>query len=220
MIGAVWKRAWFKCVAMLRLNRHTSHYLSCSQFGEDMIARSLLPLGGNGYYIDIRCPPPDLLFEHVPLLPPRLAWPERGRHARIDGLVPILRPRDKNLELCLAASSGKAVEFFLFDHPRPEHHLRGSGLAAGAHRGARLKSKASLRTVTLDDIVRDHVGADQHIDLLSIDIEGVDREVLLNYSYVKKPTVLVFESHDADRSRLGSDELVCHLTCHGYRLPG
>ncbi len=39
----------FKLLARLRLNRFESYNLSCSQFGEDMIVRSLLPGMRSGF---------------------------------------------------------------------------------------------------------------------------------------------------------------------------
>jgi len=55
-----------------------------------------------------------------------------------------------------------------------------------------------------------------HVDLLNIDIEGVDSDVILNFDFKKwSPTVVLFE----DNQHFGGDQKIKnHLNKNGYAI--
>jgi hypothetical protein len=54
------------------------------------------------------------------------------------------------------------------------------------------------------------------IDLLALDTEGHDADIIMDIDFGQlRPAAIVFELHNVGRRR---DQLVAHLTAHGYRL--
>jgi FkbM family methyltransferase len=220
IIDNVALRLRFEVWAKLRAGRHASFDLSHSQFGEDMIVRTLCASIERGIYVDIGAHHP-VYFSNTYYFY-RRGW--RGLNVDANPgtkrLFDVLRPRDVNVEACVGADAGQTVEFFVFDQPAlnttdPEMARRAQELT-----GARLLSRRSFQTHTLAELVERHLpGA--RVDVLNIDIEGLDEQVLLHHDWTRlRPRVLIFERHGLDPLAAGDDVVIRRLREVGYAVRG
>jgi FkbM family methyltransferase len=203
----------------LRSDHFPSHHLSHSQFGEDMALRAIFgDHRRNGTYVDIGAHHPVYYSNTYYFY--RRGW----RGLNVDAMpgsmdaFRALRPRDRNLECCLAGAPGRTVTLYMF----PQAALNTID-ADRAHRlqseaGERLVGTRRLATVTLAGLLDEYwIGGE--IDLLTIDVEGLDEEILRSNDWARhRPFVLVFERHGLSLDRLERDSLVSYLRDRGYRV--
>ena len=219
-LGDAALRFRFEIWGRLRAGKHPSFELSHSQFGEDMILRALLQPIERGVYVDVGSHHP-VYYSNTHYFYQR-GW--RGLNVDANPgtkrLFDVLRPRDANVEACVGLSDGETVEFFEFDRPAlnttdPEmaRHAREQG-------GAQLLSQRRMTTVTLRSLVARYLSG-VRVDLLNIDIEGLDEKVLLTNDWATlRPRVLVFERHGLDPLAIAQDPLMQRLFSQGYVVKG
>jgi FkbM family methyltransferase len=212
---ALWLR--FKLWAPMRINRHSGFYSSHSQFGEDMVLRYLTADTNEGFYVDVGAHHPVYGSNTYHFY--RSGW----RGINIDAspgsieLFDLLRPRDVNLEACLSSREGETIEYFMFDQSAfntisPEMALRAKAA------GARPVATKPMRTTTLARLLERHLPAGVRIDLLNIDIEGLDKEILLSHDWNTYPArIVAFENSGASMGEIGRLPVVEHLSAYGYQ---
>jgi FkbM family methyltransferase len=209
----------FKLWARLRIDRFNSYHLSHSQFGEDMVLRSMLSGLRSGTYVDIGAHHPVFYSNTYHFY--RNGWSGLNVDA-IPGsmrLFQILRKRDVNIEAVLGETAGQRVQFFMFDQPALNTT---SETLAQQHqsRGVRLKSVHECTTVTINQLIDRHLPA-RSIDLLCIDIEGMDEPILRSLDWMKhRPRVIVAEDESNDLAASLSSPIASLLIAQGYRITG
>lgn len=211
----------FRVRAPLRINRFPSFYSSHSQFGEDMIVRSLLEADGvaePGWYVDVGAHHPVYYSNTYHFY--RRGW----RGVNVDaapgsmGIFDVLRPRDTNIEACVVERAGAPAPFFVVDPPAcstMDRAIADELVAAG--RG-RIVREVQVPTMSLNDCFDGHIPAGVGIDLLNIDVEGLDAAILRSNDWSRhKPRAVIFEAHgEDDLGRLPDNESVRLLHSHGY----
>jgi hypothetical protein len=79
---------------------------------------------------------------------------------------------------------------------------------------AQLLRSYPIEVITLEQLLTNHVGS-QKIDLLSIDMEGIDAETVMTFEFSTiRPTILCVECNNAD----DRDKVLTYLNQHTYRL--
>ena len=132
-------------------------------------------------------------------------------------LFNLLRPRDVNVEACLSSREGESVEYFVFDQSAfntvsPEMALKAKAA------GARLVATQPMRTTTLARLLERHLPAGVSIDLLNIDVEGLDEEILLSHDWNTYPArIVAFENPCASMQEIESLPVVDRLSAFGYK---
>jgi hypothetical protein len=105
----------------------------------------------------------------------------------------VLRPGDINVEVAVGPTSGERLVFHRFDAPTlntfdaaaAQEHVRTSR--------ARLLGTDELVVKSLAEILDQYL-PNRRIDLLSIDVEGMDEPILRSNDWSRyRPTVLIFE---------------------------
>ena len=184
------------------------HY---SQFGEDIILNELLDKSvRDGFYVDVGCYHPKK-FSNTYVLYKR-GWhginidvePEKIR------LFELARPLDHNVT---AAVSDVAEDVTLY--PAGLSSTISKEFAAGrSNIGAR-----TVTTRTLDDILAASPFKERQIDLLSIDIEGMDTRVLASLDFnTYRPKLILIEDHHTSIDQILSTETYRLLDQKGYKL--
>jgi FkbM family methyltransferase len=211
---ALWLR--FKIWAPMRINRHSGFYSSHSQFGEDMVLRYLTADTTEGFYVDVGAHHPVYGSNTYHFY--RRGW----RGINIDAspgsieLLNLLRPRDVNIEACLSSREGEDIEYFMFDQGAFNTVSPAMALKAQAA-GARLVATRPMRTTTLARLLERHLPAGVRIDLLNIDVEGLDEEILLSHDWNTYPArIVAFENPCAGMQEIGSLPVVDRLSKFGY----
>lgn len=167
-------------------------FRSYAQNFEDVMLWRALGHIQHGFYVDLGAWSPD--YDSV-----TRAFYERGwrgvnvePNPKLWGQLVQRRPLDVNLRVAVAATAGTVLMNF----------VENSGLStlddsiAIAHEAAGWSSqREEVRVVRLEDIFREFVVADQPIHFLKIDVEGLECEIIRDFSWsLYRPWVLVIEA--------------------------
>lgn len=149
---------------------------SYSQEGEDMILRKVLADRENGFFVDVGAHHPKRFSNTYFFY--RLGWSGINIDAAPGSmrLFQQQRPRDINLEVGIAREP-KEMTFFVFNEPA----LNSFDKALAQSRESEhlhILGEQKVGTRTLADVLNEHVPANQRIDFLTVDVEGLDLEVL------------------------------------------
>jgi FkbM family methyltransferase len=191
--------------------------LSYSQEGEDMILRRIFENQPRGFYVEVGAPHPTRFSNSFYFY--KLGWSGINIEATPGAmsLFRILRPRDTNLEAAVSRERG-TQEFFLFDEPALNTFDRKLAREWECS-GYRIIGTKQLMTRPLGEILSDHVPEGKRIDFLSIDVEGMDFDVLQSNDWQRyRPRVLLVEMHGVRLDEASESEMYCYLKELGYEL--
>lgn len=191
---------------------------SFAQSGEDIIADSELGKKKKGIYIDVGAFHPKL-FSNTYLFYKR-GWrgvciePRPG--ARDDFLK--VRPKDKFVEMGVAAEKD-VLEFFEFADGAASTFSKSQAEKNMKEAGRKLKKKINVAVMPLADILASNGMEGTEIDLMSVDVEGMDLEVLKSNDWKKfRPKLVICEDLEFDFARPQSSEVAKYLMGLGYKL--
>jgi len=187
---------------------------SYAQEGEDLILAQIFAGQARGFYVDVGAHHPQRFSNSYRLY--RLGW----RGINIDAtpgsmaLFWRLRPRDINLELAVAERPG---ELPLYRFTEPALNTLDAGLArARAAAGALPLPPSAVAALPLATILARHLPPGQPIDLLSVDVEGLDVAVLRSNDWSRFRPRCVLVECDVRLADLGAAEVVRLLGPLGY----
>lgn len=82
-----------------------------------------------------------------------------------------------------------------------------------------LVKKIPVPVRTLESLLDEYLPTNTAIDILSVDVEGLDLEVLQSNNWQKyHPKVVLVESWESDLERIHQDEIYLFLASQGYKL--
>jgi len=151
---------------------------SWSQEGEDQILRRIFEDKSNGFYVDVGAHHPKR-FSNTYLFYKR-GW----RGINIDAMPGSMeifkkfRPRDINIELGIGEKEG-ALDYFVFNEPALNGFSR--ELSQKRHDTEfryRIEKVIKVDVLPLSMVLQKHLPRGQAIDFMSIDVEGLDFQVL------------------------------------------
>ena len=166
------------------------HY---SQFGEDIILREILKKEiSNGFYIDVGCFHPKKFSNTYMLY--KKGWSGINIDMEEDkiSLFNMVRPRDLNI---LSPISDKEEDVTLYRYSK---YGLGSTIdkKIAFETSDHIYDKTTVKTRTLNEVINESPYKDTQIDVLSIDVEGVDFKVLRSLDIKKySPKVIIIEDH-------------------------
>ncbi|MGC3968254.1 MAG: FkbM family methyltransferase [Pirellulales bacterium] len=189
--------------------------LSYSHFGEDLIICDLLSSLGRtrqGIYVDVGTFHPYLHSNtyllhmqgrqglNIDASPRRMA--EFQKH----------RPNDANIVAAIAAQVGE-MDFLEFPTAGTS---RLAPIGAATSRNSAGESPLSVtrvKTLPIRNLIDQHAPQDTPIDLLSIDVEGLDLDVLQSWNWNRRPALIAVEGNShQERQRLRD-----YVIAKGYR---
>lgn len=188
-----------------------------SQEGEDMILRRALKKRKHGFYVDVGAHHP-FRFSNTYMLY------KKGWHGiNIDAMPGSMslferyRPRDINLETAVAESP-QEMTFYMFADPAV-NTLNEQQAAASIRQGVQLVEKKQLHSRRLEDVLAQHLPAATPIDVMSVDVEGLDLQVLKSNNWARyRPRFLLVERLDLPFPALLDDDLYLYLKAQHYEL--
>ncbi|MGI0480785.1 FkbM family methyltransferase [Geminocystis sp. CENA526] len=205
---------------LYKKNTYNFHNICFSQEGEDLVLARFFERQKDGFFVDVGAHHPQR-FSNTYMFYLR-GW----KGINIDPLPHSmdkfneLRPNDINLELAIS-NNGERLVYYQFNEPAlngfsPEISKQRDGL-----RGEyKIIDQTEIQTYKLSEILDKYLPPNQSIDFLSIDVEGLDLEVLKSNNWEKyRPKLILVE----DLSRLSlkqmqNSEVFCFLDKLDYEI--
>ena len=191
---------------------------SYSQEGEDMILNRLFETQLKGFYIDIGA-------HHPKRFSNTYFFYKKGWHGiNIDAMpgsmisFKKIRPRDINIETPISDKK-EFLTYYVFN----ELALNGFSKELSELRNGKnnyfIKSQIDLETSTLETILNEKLRINQEIDFLSIDVEGLDFQVLKSNNFEKYlPKVILIEILESNLSNIEKNEIAIYLKKYNYSV--
>jgi len=191
--------------------------LSYSQEGEDMILRRIFEGGRKGFYVDVGAHHPQR-FSNTYFFYAR-GWRGVNIDAMPGGmdLFNAIRPNDINIEAAIA-SERREMTYFMFDDPALNSF--DEMLSRSRDNTAyRIIGRKAIFTRTLAEVLDEHLAPNQEIDFLSIDVEGLDLEVLESNDWSKyRPFCILVECVDHSLEEIEKNQVYRYLKEKDYDL--
>lgn len=173
------------------------------QSGEDAVLYRMFGDRRDGFYVDVGAHHPRR-FSNTHLFHKRLGWTGINIDANADAISIFQKERPTDINLCTLVGFGsEPVTFTKFK--------RGARNTADPARAARLESRnlevlerVTLKPEPLGSILNKHVPAGRKIDFMSVDVEGLDLQVLQSNDWALfKPDVVCVEDFDFRNGNCG-----------------
>jgi len=189
-----------------------------SQEGEDVVLQRIFSGKSQGFYVDVGAHHPRR-FSNTYLFY-RSGWGGINiePNPEIVNVFRRERKRDINLQVGIASKEG-ILSYYLFDDPAL--NTFDTELAAQREKTTayRVVEKKQIPVQRLDTILKKHLPKGAEIDFLSIDVEGLDMEVLQsNDWHAFRPTCVLVESLDTTLEQAMQGKIVAFLKARGYEL--
>lgn len=180
---------------------------SFSQMGEDRILSAIFAKKKNGFYVDVGAYHPKL-YSNTYLL-----YLQGWNGINIDPmpnsmkLFDKVRPRDINLEIAIAKEN-KKMEYYIFNEPALNGFSKNISKSRHAKGHYKIIRKTNIVTHSLSGILKKYVTGDRAIDLLNVDVEGLDLSVLQSNDWEKfVPKVIVVEDLELTLENLRKSQI-------------
>jgi FkbM family methyltransferase len=194
-----------------------NYSISYSQESEDLIAAKYLSLNDTGFYVDVGAHHP-MRFSNTYLFY-QAGYQGINIEADIDLFSNFkqFRKKDINLNYAVAGEDKvKALEFYIFEEKALntfDHELA----KERELQGYKVKLVKQVETILLNDLLKQYLPKNQNIDLLNIDIEGLDYNVLKSFDFKSySPKVIICENYSSTLEDLLKSKLNQLLISKSY----
>ena len=191
---------------------------SYSQEGEDLILTRILGEKKEGFYIDVGAHHPKR-FSNTFLFYKR-GWRGINIEARPGSkkIFDKIRPRDINVEVPIS-SEDKILKYYMFNEPALNGFSDELTKSRIGLKNYKIIKEIDLHTKTLKEVLDSNMIENQHIDFMTIDVEGLDYDVLLSNDWTKyKPSIILIEDVGFDLRSMESSKVYNYLIGKGYSL--
>ena len=182
-----------------------------------MVVRSILMNKQPGFYVDVGAHLPDRYSNTAWFY--RHGWSGVNVEANPDLAAKLRRARSRDVTVaCGVAARPGEMAFFRFSEPAvstfsPEVAAEYESREAGW----KVVDKVAVPVRPLADILAECVPPGTEIDLLSVDVEGLDLEVLQSNDWTRfAPTVALVECHGNHCAEVSEDPVSKFMTTVGY----
>ncbi len=166
---------------------------SYSQEGEDIILRRIFENKNKGFYIDVGAHHPER-FSNT------FIFYKKGWHGiNIDAmpgsmkLFNKLRPRDINIEKAIS-NKEEFLTYYIYNELAINTLNKKLAEKKDITNNYFIKNRIIIKTERLEKILDENISEKKEIDFLSIDVEGLDFEVLKSNNFDKyKPKIILME---------------------------
>lgn len=127
------------------------------------------------------------------------------------------RPRDIAIE-CGVSSREDTLVFYEFNEPALNTFDREIAQRRDQHETYQIKREVPVRLCTLVSLLDEYVGPDQTIDFISVDVEGLDDDVLRSGDWQRyRPRFVLCEVYGQWLDDIMQSETVSLMADQGYR---
>lgn len=191
--------------------------ISYSQEGEDMVLRTMLEkFKGQGCYIDIGAHHPKRFSNTYYFY--RKGWSGVNIDPR-PGCMDMfnkLRRRDINLEIGVGRTQRKLM-YYMFEEPAYNSFNTELSMERIQDPKINFIGTKEILVRTLEDILDEYLPQEKKVNFISIDVEGLEMEVLESNNWSKyKPDIILIESLGTRLIEIEEDEIYHFLLEQGY----
>ncbi|MBE0570266.1 MAG: FkbM family methyltransferase [Ignavibacteriaceae bacterium] len=199
------------------INRY--YQKSYAQEGEDLILyRMIYGKIEKGFYVDVGAHHPKR-FSNTYFFYEQ-GWqginiePMPGSKRNFDKV----RPRDINLEIPIN-STEEELTYYIFNDPALNGFSKDISLLRNQSPDYRIIKTVNMKTKTLSSVLNEHLSGGQKINLLSIDVEGLDIEVLKSNDWRNyKPDFIMVEEKEFNIVKPEQSNIFSFLQQMNYQL--
>lgn len=193
---------------------------SYSQEGEDLILKDIFfELGiRKGFFVDVGAHHP-VRFSNTYLLYKK-GWNGINFEPNISSgrIFQVLRKRDKTYHIGIGNEEGEK-DFYVFDEPAINSFDKETSLERDKNSPYKLLKTVKIPILKLSTALSKFLPSGRKIDLMSVDVEGLDLEVLKSNDWEKfRPTVLLVEDMYFDMETPQNSEIWLFLRDKGYKV--
>jgi FkbM family methyltransferase len=181
---------------------------SYSQEGEDMILAKIFEGKINGFYVDVGAHHPQRFSNTYYFY--LLGWQGINIDAMPDSmkLFDEIRPNDINLEIGISASGEKLI-YHAFTEPAYNSFCQETNEVYSNTYKFEKAFEKEIQTYSLSEVLDKYLPSNQTIDFISIDVEGLDYEILVSNNWEKySPTVVLVEDLQQTSMELANESKV------------
>lgn len=202
------------------LKIYNHHQLSFSQEGEDRILDRLFERQDKGFYVDVGAHHPQK-FSNTYLFYLK-GWRGINIDALPDSMAPfdLARPDEINLELAISEKE-ENLTYYMFNNPAYNSFSKELSKKRDGARGVvKLVDQKTIKTQKLRNVLDKYLPSSASIDFMSIDVEGLDYQVLLSNDWEKyRPKVILIEELEFDLDKpFETSRSYIFLKNQGYKL--
>ncbi len=193
-------------------------YTSYSQEGEDMILRRIFERKRRGFYVDIGAHHPKRFSNTYYFY--RKGWRGINIDATPGSMSKFrkMRSRDINLEVAISDKKQQLL-FYIFNDPALNTFDEKLAKLRDGKNGYKIINKIYLQTYTLEEVLDKYLPPGTEIDFLSIDVEGLDFQVLKSNNWSKyRPRVVLVEILKSSLSDLLNSDVVNYMKKIEYEI--
>jgi hypothetical protein len=192
---------------------------SWAQEGEDLILMRLFGPGKQtGFYVDVGAHHPKRFSNTYTFY--RMGWHGINIDA-MPGSMSLFdkqRPRDINLEIPIAKEQ-KQISYFQFNEPALNGFSKELSISRDGVKSYKIVSTQNMQAYPLASILENYVDKYQDIDFMSIDVEGLDLEVLQSNDWSRfRPKVVLVEILKSSLDLLEQDSVYHFLKSQDYHI--
>ena len=187
--------------------------------GEDIIlSERIFPLQKKGFYVDVGAHHP-FLSSNTYLLYKR-GWSGINVDPNSESVRALRWFRSRDINLCMGVGAERAKKaYYRFSHTGVNTFSREMMEKKRKEPWITFLGEEKVDVAPLGEILDAHVPEGTRIDLLDVDVEGLDYEVLQSNNWDKYvPRVIVVEDRTFDTSHPEYNDIYQFLTAKGYVL--
>lgn len=191
---------------------------SYSQEGEDLMLMKVFGDKPKGFYVDVGAHHPRR-FSNTYLFYKR-GWSGINIDARPGSMKAFRkkRPRDINIEKPISEIPG-VLHYYMFNEPALNGFSKHLSEQRDGLKNYRIEAVVELETVRLDKLLDEYLPLGTAIDFLSIDVEGLDFEVVRSLNLQKySPSFILVEVLGSSLSDLVESDISRYLHDYGYSI--
>jgi FkbM family methyltransferase len=191
---------------------------SYSQEGEDMILRRIFEKQALGFYVDVGAHHPKRFSNTY------FFYKKGWRGINIDAMPGSMKPfenirfRDINIEKPIS-SKNQVLTYYAFNEPALNGFSKEISESRDGKNNYKIEFTKDIETSTLEEVLDKNLPANQVIDFLSIDVEGLDFDVIKSLNLSKyRPRVILVEILGSTLSEIQINDIYKYLSEQDYDL--
>lgn len=191
---------------------------SFAQEGEDLLIQRIFSGQKKGFYVDIGAHHPKRFSNTF------IFYSKGWRGINVDAcpgsmhIFKQLRPRDINLEIGIS-NVGNSLDYYQFDEPALNGFSADLSLARERQGISSIINTTKVETLTLKKLLSEKLPPNQTIDFLTVDVEGLDLDVLMSNDWdLFRPRLVLAEVLVSSLDSIFEHPIVAFMRSQGYRL--